>query len=66
VGEISEQGRNTQGVRLMNVSMGEKLVSFEYMAESNVENGEGASQPSDIVSSTPVGPSGSGSAEEPQ
>jgi DNA gyrase subunit A len=36
VGEISELGRNTQGVRLMNVSPGEKLVSFEKMAESNV------------------------------
>lgn len=35
VGEISEQGRNTQGVRLMNVSAGEKVVAFEYMAESN-------------------------------
>jgi DNA gyrase subunit A len=35
VGEISEQGRNTQGVRVMNVSAGEKVVSFEYMAESN-------------------------------
>ncbi|MDR3607489.1 MAG: DNA gyrase subunit A [Oligoflexia bacterium] len=34
VGEISEQGRNTQGVRLMNVSAGEKIVSFEYMAET--------------------------------
>jgi len=40
VGEISEQGRNTQGVRLMTVSTGEKVVSFEYMAESSVENEE--------------------------
>lgn len=40
VGEISEQGRNTQGVRLMTVSTGEKVVSFEYMAESAVENEE--------------------------
>jgi len=38
VGEISELGRVTQGVRLMNVSGGEKLVSFEYMAESSVQN----------------------------
>jgi DNA gyrase subunit A len=37
VGEISEQGRNTQGVRLMTVSPGEKVVSFEPMAESAVE-----------------------------
>ena len=34
VGEISEQGRNTQGVRLMTVSLGEKVVSIEYMAEN--------------------------------
>ena len=40
VGEISEQGRNTQGVRLMTMSSAlEKVVSFEYMAESNVGNG---------------------------
>ncbi len=37
VGEISEQGRNTQGVRLMNVSSGEKVVAFEYLAESALE-----------------------------
>ncbi len=41
VGEVSEQGRNTQGVRLMNVSSGEKVVSVEYMAESNVETANG-------------------------
>ena len=39
VGEISEQGRNTQGVRVMTMSPGEKVVSFEYMAESSEENG---------------------------
>jgi DNA gyrase subunit A len=37
VGGISEQGRNTQGVRVMSMSPGEKVVSFEYMAESNTE-----------------------------
>jgi DNA gyrase subunit A len=34
VGGISEQGRNTQGVRLMTVAMGEKVVSIEQMAEN--------------------------------
>jgi DNA gyrase subunit A len=34
VGEISEQGRNAQGVRVMNVSAGEKVSSFEYMVEA--------------------------------
>ncbi len=38
VGEISEQGRNTQGVRLMSMSPGEKVVSFEYLAENAVDN----------------------------
>jgi DNA gyrase subunit A len=33
VAGISEQGRTAQGVRLMNVTPGEKVVSFELMAE---------------------------------
>jgi DNA gyrase subunit A len=38
VGDISEQGRNTQGVRLMTVTAGgEKVVSFEYVAEAIAE-----------------------------
>jgi len=37
VSGISEQGRNTQGVRLMNVASGEKIVSFEKLAESTEE-----------------------------
>jgi DNA gyrase subunit A len=45
VGEISEQGRNTQGVRLMTVSPGEKVVSFEPMAESAVEQEENSGNP---------------------
>lgn len=36
VGEISEQGRNTQGVRLITLSQGERIVSFEYFVEQNV------------------------------
>ncbi len=44
VGGISEQGRNTQGVRVMTMSPGEKVVSFEYMAE-NSETGDGAGSP---------------------
>ena len=46
VGGISEQGRNTQGVRLMDVAPGEKVVSIEYMAENAPEaaadSGDGA------------------------
>jgi DNA gyrase subunit A len=41
VAGISEQGRTAQGVRLMNVTPGEKIVSFELLAESApVANGE--------------------------
>ena len=61
VGEISEQGRNTQGVRLMTVSPGEKVVSIESMAESVTEN-EGASAPSNGHGNNGAG-SGNGAAE---
>jgi DNA gyrase subunit A len=37
VAEISEQGRVASGVRVMNVAPGEKVVSFEYMAEDAVD-----------------------------
>jgi len=33
--QISEQGRNTQGVRVMNVSEGEKVVATEYVPDEN-------------------------------
>jgi len=52
VGEISEQGRNTQGVRLMTVSQGEKVVSIEYMAEN-------AAPAPDAGAAGPTGTSGS-------
>jgi DNA gyrase subunit A len=49
VGEISEQGRTAQGVRLMNMAQGEKVVSFEYMAESavveNADSEDGSATP---------------------
>ena len=34
IGEISEQGRNTQGVRLMTMAAGEKVVAVELIAEA--------------------------------
>ncbi|NDD92888.1 DNA gyrase subunit A, partial [bacterium] len=40
VAGISEQSRNTQGVRLMSVSPGEKVVSFECMAESEEQQSD--------------------------
>lgn len=39
VGEISEQGRMAQGVRLMTVGQDERVVSFEKLAETS--NGDG-------------------------
>ncbi|MBC7693011.1 MAG: DNA gyrase subunit A [Methylotenera sp.] len=51
VSGISEQGRNTQGVRLMTMAPGEKVVSFEYMAESRVsEDGSVATLPGETMS----------------
>lgn len=41
VGGISEQGRNTQGVRLMTMSDGEKLVNFELIAEEEEDEESG-------------------------
>ncbi len=35
VEDISEQSRNTTGVRLMDVATGEKVVSLEYLAENS-------------------------------
>ena len=51
VGEISETGRNTQGVRLISLSGGEKLVSFEYLAEA--ATAEVLGEPSDGSSPPP-------------
>ncbi|MFZ9596236.1 MAG: DNA gyrase subunit A [Bdellovibrionia bacterium] len=49
VGEISEQGRNTQGVRLISLGTAEKLVSFEHMAEAAALESES------VVAETEVG-----------
>ena len=53
VGEISEQGRNTQGVKLMSMSGDEKVVSVEYMAENAVDPSEDPSTPGGGGDSTP-------------
>lgn len=45
VGDISEQGRNTQGVRLMTVSDSESIVAFEPLAESQLEQSEASGTP---------------------
>ena len=44
VSEISCVGRNTQGVRLINLAEGEKLVSLEKVAESMDTSGEPANE----------------------
>jgi DNA gyrase subunit A len=58
VGEISEQGRVTQGVRLMNVENTEKVVSFEAVAESVVEPEAGEGQA--VEEASPKAPEGGG------
>lgn len=40
VGEISEQGRVTQGVRLMSVTSGEKVVALEHIADESDSAGD--------------------------
>ncbi|MCC7442239.1 MAG: DNA gyrase subunit A [Bdellovibrionales bacterium] len=42
VGGISEQSRNTQGVRLMNVEGGEQVVALELLAEDREDVASGA------------------------
>ncbi|HEC18462.1 MAG TPA: DNA gyrase subunit A [Gammaproteobacteria bacterium] len=42
VAEISVLGRNTQGVRLIKLSNGEKLVGIERVAETEGDDGDGA------------------------
>ena len=39
VGEIRETGRNAQGVKLMTLGDGERVVAMERLAESEVDNG---------------------------
>jgi len=38
--DVSIIGRNTQGVTLINISKGEKLVSIEKIAETDEDNDE--------------------------
>jgi len=42
VSEISVQGRNTQGVRLIRLDEGDRLVGLECIVGENNENGNGA------------------------
>ncbi|MBI4411574.1 MAG: DNA gyrase subunit A, partial [Deltaproteobacteria bacterium] len=53
VNQISVMGRNTQGVRLIQVEPGEKVVSAATMAEKDEENGEGGEE---IASPNDQGP----------
>jgi DNA gyrase subunit A len=40
VSEIRDMGRNTQGVRLINLSEGEKLVGMERVVETDEDDGD--------------------------
>ncbi len=70
VNGISSMGRATQGVRVMNLGSGEKLVSIARLAEEDVEavvEAEPAptsqSAPSDVAESTPTSNDSDGSEE---
>jgi DNA gyrase subunit A len=56
VAGISEQGRNTQGVRLMTLSEGEKVMNFEMI----VEGGKTGVPAVDAVIDNGSDPSGGG------
>ncbi len=47
VGEIRETGRNAQGVRVMNVSDGERVVAIEALEEEKLEEEEAAAEARD-------------------
>ena len=44
VGGISEQSRNTQGVRVMTLAVGEKVVSFEALPETDGAEAESVTE----------------------
>jgi DNA gyrase subunit A len=43
-GDVSILGRNTQGVRLIRLDAGERLIGVEPVTPENVENGEGGEE----------------------
>jgi len=63
VAEISSMGRNTQGVRLVNIKAGDKLVAIEGISEDDLErytselseSEEGGDAPADITAEAPDG-----------
>jgi DNA gyrase subunit A len=60
-GEISVLGRNTQGVRLIRLDDGERLIGVEPVEPENGENGEGEDAGADVPSAdagSPAEPSG--------
>ncbi|HIK85074.1 MAG TPA: DNA gyrase subunit A [Myxococcales bacterium] len=54
VGGISSMGRATQGVRVMNLDAGEKLVSIARVAEEDVENAEAVEADSSAATGPPA------------
>ena len=56
IAEIREMGRNTQGVRLINVNEGESVVGMEHLAEKEEEEGDGTPP---LANSTPTPAPGS-------
>ncbi|MBI3543729.1 MAG: DNA gyrase subunit A [Deltaproteobacteria bacterium] len=61
IGEIRAMGRNTQGVRLINVNEGEAVVGIEHLADK--EEDEGGDGSSATGAPTSTAPAGDGPAE---
>ena len=67
VSEIGSMGRNTQGVRLVNLKNADRLVSLEIISESDLER-EAQTSSRNAQDGAPVDgaePAGEGSGEEP-
>ena len=58
VDEISVQGRNTQGVRLIRLGEGERLVGIERIESLEGADEAGAAEPGRAASATPPTPTG--------
>jgi DNA gyrase subunit A len=67
IAEVSTIGRNTQGVRLVNLKDGDKLVSLEVVSEADLEKyaTEARERPVTITPTAPPGTEGEADDDEP-
>ena len=62
VSQIRETGRNAQGVRLMNVDEGERVVAIEAFAEADAESGTSSTPPPENGTPSTIPPPPNGDA----